>query len=156
MPCCHFAKGKTFEKYKINLIKLSKKKTKVGSKGRRLIFPEFLFFWMLYPEDHPFFFSVLTGFNLSERHPWFNEFVFWAANLATASTRLKLLPEVEAGDGVPLVYWLGTVVVQWYTPKLVRSPSSRFFFPKKTSFRQVCCFAVLLPSFVCWGSYLPL
>ena len=32
------------------------KKTKVGSKGRRLIFPEFLFFWMLYPEDHPFFF----------------------------------------------------------------------------------------------------
>ena len=67
---------------------------------------------MLYPEDHPFFFSVLTGFNLSERHPWFNEFVFWAANLATASTRLKLLPEVEAGDGVPLVYWLGTVVVQ--------------------------------------------
>ena len=56
MPCCHFAKGKTFEKYKINLIKLSKKKTKVGSKGRRLIFPEFLFFWMLYPEDHPFFF----------------------------------------------------------------------------------------------------
>lgn len=129
MPCCHFAKGKTFEKNKISLIKLSKKKTKVGSKGRRLIFPEFLFFWMLYPEDHPLFFSVLTGFNLSERHPWFNEFVFWAANLATASTRLKLLPEVEAGDGVPL----------WYTPKLVRSPSSRF-----DRFVVLVCFCLVL------------
>ena len=50
--------------------------------------------------------------------------------MATASTRLKLLPEVEAGDGsVPLVYRLCTVSVLVYSK--VGQKSKFKFFPKK-------------------------
>ena len=58
-----------------------------------------------------FRFIYEPGLDVSKPHPFLNEFVFWAASLATPATRLKLLPllpqvALESIDASVQVAWM--------------------------------------------------
>lgn len=112
---------------------------------------------MLYPEDHPFFFFGPNRFQPLRAA----SVVQWVCILGgkLGDSKHKIETSSRGGSG----WWCTTSVLVGYCSSAMvyskvgqKSKFTFFFSEKKTSFRQVCCFGVFLPSFVCWGSYLPL